>query len=441
MIFANTQDLILGEGPGVLGLSHTTVTFLGFAGGALLIFAVATQRNITAISKLSAVLIAIGAIARLLLPGDYSALAGETILMSGVGGCVSASSFSFVFLLNNAERFFSAAFMILLIKLVEVGALPSGLHPTIQIGLALLLLLPLCLCMFFSKTKNYEGAGDKAVKRFDASIGLTLFLLLSYFAIRITGFYAPAFGHPASAQLWGLLAFTLLLGCVILQALLRRSIWTLCNVFFLSSILSYGMWYIKAPEAAYLFSELKEIGFLTAFYLIGCVTNKFCDFRMHKRLVLMCMAAVGLLYIGVDALHAKTLDQPVAFIAAALLFVVFLLLSPAFSQYLFFAKWSEEFRRVRMSPLAEDMSQTGIPGQAQPPSLDDTKLSPREKQVALLLLRGMTLRQVAPVLGLTPSTVSTYAKTIYKKLNINSRAELFLLFGGRETIPPQDGKE
>lgn len=64
-----------------------------------------------------------------------------------------------------------------------------------------------------------------------------------------------------------------------------------------------------------------------------------------------------------------------------------------------------------------------------PTSLDDTNLSPREKQVVILLLRGMTLRQIAPELGLTVSTVSTYSKTIYKKLSINSRAELFLLFG------------
>ena len=69
-------------------------------------------------------------------------------------------------------------------------------------------------------------------------------------------------------------------------------------------------------------------------------------------------------------------------------------------------------------------------------TLDQTCLSPREKQVALLLLQGMTLRQVAPELGLTASTVATYSKTIYKKLGINSRAELFLLFGGQR-VPQQ----
>ena len=42
---------------------------------------------------------------------------------------------------------------------------------------------------------------------------------------------------------------------------------------------------------------------------------------------------------------------------------------------------------------------------------------------------NMTLRQIAPELRLTPATVATYSKSIYKKLGINSRAELFLRFG------------
>ena len=95
--------------------------------------------------------------------------------------------------------------------------------------------------MALSKSKDYAGIGEKAVKKFDTSIWLTLFLFLSYFATRITGFYAPAFAHPPTARLWGILALALLLLCVLQQVILRRSVWTLCNVFFLSSILSYVM--------------------------------------------------------------------------------------------------------------------------------------------------------------------------------------------------------
>ena len=67
--------------------------------------------------------------------------------MAGVGGCVSSSSFSFVFMLNNAERFFGSALMILLTKLLELGAGFSPIPTAARIGLAVLLLVPLCVCM------------------------------------------------------------------------------------------------------------------------------------------------------------------------------------------------------------------------------------------------------------------------------------------------------
>lgn len=429
MAFINIQDFILDDGIDVFGLAHTTITFLAFAFGAIVMFAFSNEKNISAISKISAIITAVGFVPWLFLPDGYLSLVCDVVFMAGVGGCVSSSSFFFVFMLNNAERFFGSTLMLLFIDLVELSAEYITISPIARKIFALAMIAALCVCMYLSKIKDYHGTGNKEIKKFDPSIWLVLFIFFSYFAIRITGFYASAFQHPFNAWLWGILALALILCSIILQVVFKRSMWTMCNVFFIASIMSHLMWYIKLPEAAYLFSELKEVGFLITFYLLGCVTNKFCDFRMHKRLVLLCMAVLGILYVGIDVLHMTMLTQSVAVITAAILFVVFLLLSPAFSQHLFFAGWSKEFRQINMSSLVDDALQTNAAEHKQTPSLDDTNLSPREKQVVLLLLQGMTLRQVAPELGLTVSTVSTYSKAIYKKLGINSRAELFLLFG------------
>lgn len=429
MTFINIQDFILDDGIGVFGLAHTTITFLAFALGAIVMFAFSTEKNISAISKISAFITAVGFIPWLFLPDGYLSLVCDVVFMAGIGGCVSSSSFSFVFMLNNAERFFGSTLMILFIDLVELSAGFISIPSIVRKIFALVIVSAICICMYLSNNEDYHGKGNKVIKKFDLSIWLVLFIFFSYFAIRITGFYASAFQHPSNAWLWGILALALILCFIILQVVFKRSVWTMCNVFFIASIMSHLMWYTKFPEAAYLFSELKEVGFLITFYLIGCVTNKFCDFRMHKRLVLLCMAVIGVLYAGIDVLHMTILTQPVAVFTAATLFVVFLLLSPAFSQHLFFADWSKEFRQINMASLVDDTLQTNAAAHKQAPSLDDTNLSPREKQVVLLLLQGMTLRQVAPELGLTVSTVSTYSKAIYKKLGINSRAELFLLFG------------
>jgi DNA-binding CsgD family transcriptional regulator len=51
-------------------------------------------------------------------------------------------------------------------------------------------------------------------------------------------------------------------------------------------------------------------------------------------------------------------------------------------------------------------------------------LSPRERDIARLLGRGMSRPQIAAQLGLTPNTVASISKIVYRKLGINSRAQL-----------------
>lgn len=51
------------------------------------------------------------------------------------------------------------------------------------------------------------------------------------------------------------------------------------------------------------------------------------------------------------------------------------------------------------------------------------KLTEREADVLRLIAKGYRAPEVAPLLGLTPSTVSSYVRDIYRKLGITSRAE------------------
>ena len=51
-------------------------------------------------------------------------------------------------------------------------------------------------------------------------------------------------------------------------------------------------------------------------------------------------------------------------------------------------------------------------------------LTPRERQVVLLLVAGSSTRLIAKETGLTVATVHTYLKRIYPKLGVHSRVEL-----------------
>ena len=201
MAFINIQDFVVTDGSGVFGLAQTTITFLAFALGAIVMFAFSNERNISVISKVSAFITAAGFLPWLFLPDGYLSLVCDVVFMAGVGGCVSSSSFSFVFMLNNAERFFGSTLMLLFIDLVELSADYISISLIVQKIFALVMVAALCVCMYLSKSKDYHGTENRAIKKFDPSIWLALFIFFSYFSIRITGFYAPAFQHPSNALL------------------------------------------------------------------------------------------------------------------------------------------------------------------------------------------------------------------------------------------------
>lgn len=72
----------------------------------------------------------------------------------------------------------------------------------------------------------------------------------------------------------------------------------------------------------------------------------------------------------------------------------------------------------------------GKPGSPAPPekAKQPLGLTPRETEVFRLLLEGYTLQETANQLGVKYSTANTHMTSIYKKLGVNSRAELIIRY-------------
>lgn len=51
-------------------------------------------------------------------------------------------------------------------------------------------------------------------------------------------------------------------------------------------------------------------------------------------------------------------------------------------------------------------------------------LSPRQQQIAALIIQGLPTKSVAYTLQISPWTVATYLRRLYVRLGVHSRAEL-----------------
>lgn len=67
-----------------------------------------------------------------------------------------------------------------------------------------------------------------------------------------------------------------------------------------------------------------------------------------------------------------------------------------------------------------------ILGVFKPPLEEAVRLAPREEQVLTLIARGYSVRKASEMLGISQHTVAGYLKTVYQKLQVNSRAEATL---------------
>ena len=78
---------------------------------------------------------------------------------------------------------------------------------------------------------------------------------------------------------------------------------------------------------------------------------------------------------------------------------------------------SPEVQRIAVSELG------AFARMAREGSAVRASLTPREHEVLLLLSRGLTMRQMATRLGISPRTVETHVAKLYRKLDVRTRIQ------------------
>jgi two-component system nitrate/nitrite response regulator NarL len=97
-------------------------------------------------------------------------------------------------------------------------------------------------------------------------------------------------------------------------------------------------------------------------------------------------------------------------------------LSPAIARRLL-----THFRSGEAASFGGASQPAPAPAPVAPPPLDHERLTPRESEVLTYLSKGFTIKEIAALMGIKWFTVNDHIKSIYKKLNVSSRAEAAVL--------------
>jgi DNA-binding CsgD family transcriptional regulator len=371
------------------------------------------------------------------------------------GFCFGYGLLCFFFALNNAERLLDLLLIVLyyivcvewlwryeLARMIFIRFLPFV--PALFLGIAFLWLKKKRALGDDDKGTDGKGRGDflatvssgkpnttpALVQVGSKGIAAVLAIYIIYTVIeRLYSYVAFGTGFVlGNAMIVG--GFVAIALCIVIQFVLNRSVWTPWNVFLICALLSTGLLAINNPVAAgagsLIYGVTQNLGYIAAFYLLGgavALSGTLRYFRLFclAEFVLMLLVSplLGLLFGGIGTHY-----NYVALGVVIALICLTSALQPVFSKYVFESDWVSELNTLDERKYPEQVGMVAAVDR-----VETLELTAREKQVFTLLLTGMARKQISVELKISNPTANFHINNLYRKLDVQSRAELSYRYG------------
>lgn len=372
---------------------------------------------------ISAAVMAAGFVPFIFLPYGMPRLIFAMIAYAGLGGCVTAARCGYAFALNNAERLFGMLIMYFYCAVMFFVDSRDVTPFWIKAVVILVLLAAFCFCLLRFREDDFEVKETSSAQD-EKGLYCALAFFISYFVIDSFnwGLVDASFKNEFTFLCIGMTLSGIFFAAAFIK--LRISLMHLWNVFLcLNAVMTVFAILNQHPgffRAQYFFSGLSLFGWPLSIYLLGCAQRQFASYRLLKKCTLIFVLISPVFNFSADFIEEYIPEyMPVSALIVVLIVLLITLIASHYTYvHLFSVPWIRNVKQSDMNSreLADDI-------------FKEYDLTPRQREVAQLLLQAKTRRQIAGELGLSESTVKTHTSDLYKKLNINSRAELFRLFG------------
>lgn len=384
----------------------------------------------------------LGFAAFLFLPQGIPKLLCAVLTMTGLGGCVTAARCGFAFAANNAERMLGVALALggrALLNFLDALFPDDGFwDDAIFLYIyPLLTLVGLAVCLLLFRENDMESK-EESTPQDSKGLYWALAIFIAFFALdRLLPYMGSNESTPLSASIGGIgkvVALSLFLVCMLL---FKKGIWHSWNLFLVITIITAGLAVFAQNPAVdttlHLFKGIFLTGWVAVLYLLACAQRRFASLKLLKQCTVI-FVVISPLTMLADQVALLFIPEYMALFSLGYVLVitiVFLLASPYIYKYLFSAIWISEMQKSDMTLLREKVEEAD--------RFAGYGLTPREKEVTVLLLSANTMRMIAGELKISQSTVNMHTANLYRKLDINSKAELFMKFGVTQAASAKDG--
>lgn len=349
------------------------------------------------------------------------------IIGVAMGHIFASCCYGFFMILNNTEKFYSMVLGILFPKILFLGTLNIN---EVLFGISVQELIFFCCILMMVVCSTFFMKGKKQVPYIEKEkfpLRAYSLMAVAFVVLTLNDVVAPlTILHMESMLSIAVKQFYFIgilfgLGVVVLfQKQFKLNICLMLNISFALLATGFvinlvvGTYQNLSIVISICFGIAYSIAMVNIYYFGGIMAKKFRNIVFYRiGITLSSMYYFYAFIIG----YFFQYNQIFISIISVCIVITFFMISPIFIKLLYSGEWIDD--SYRQDVTFESRLQI---------KFKELKLSPKEMEVCQLLLQGYTLRQTSEMMEVAYPTANTYYTSLYRKLKINSRAELLLFF-------------